>query len=231
MTESTLDKLIDVFVPKNDFYFFDDDKISNACLRQGITIYTREEFASSFPFFALEYGSLYHIWTMKRPKDSYVLVTTPAEFASLPEEIQRRLFLTQIHYGRGHIYPMDWLEQFKIEISNTTTVDGKSYYFLTWDDWSALTSETRKEWLLKWLREWRKEENTELIQFTHDHEGVPYNLIQQYAGTFADTSTANCFAAAIAMVVGTRNQIQSQVLISQWLHQGPFFGFCMDKGT
>lgn len=141
------------------------------------------------------------------------------------------MFLTQIQYGRGHIYNTDWLNKFQIQISTTTTVDGKPYYFLTWDDWSAFTLETRKEWLLQWLREWRKdEEHTELFQFIHDHEGVPYDLIQEYTGTFADMSTANCFAAAIAMVIGTRNQSQSRVLISQWLHQVSFFRLLHGQG-
>lgn len=118
---------------------------------------------------------------------------------------------------------MDWFDKLQLPQSRTTDVEGKPYYFLTWDDWWEFTPEIRRQWIVEWLKEWRKEDAVGFVDLPHHHEAVPYELIKEYAGTFGAASTANCFAAAIAMAVGSHNFDQSRVLILEWLHQGPFF--------
>lgn len=221
-----------MFIPERDVYYFYDEDIAHACLQHGIAVYTRQEFASTFPMFALTYGAAYHVWTMKLPEDTYVLMAHPSAITSLPPDIRRALLVQQVRCGRGHIYGMEWLEKFGITKPSTIRIDNKSYYFLTWDDWWALSPEIRRQWVLDWLMEWRKEDAEGIgpIDVLGDHDGVPYKLLQGYAGTFGHASTANCFAAAIAMVVGEQSPHQGRVLIDEWLHQGPFFRLLLGQG-
>lgn len=232
ITESTLDEIAQSFVPERDVYFFDDESIAYTCLRCGLTVYSRPEFASAFPLFAVNYGSVYHLWSMKLPQNAFVLIVNPDELKYLSDDIRLNLLARQIEYGRGHIYDMDWFDKLKLPRTRTADVGGKSFYFLTWDDWWEFSPVIRKRWIVEWLRDWRKEDAAgfEFVDFPHPHEGVPYELIKEYAGTFGSASTANCFAGAIAMVVGIQNPDQSRVLISEWLHQGPFFRLLHGQG-
>lgn len=225
ITESTLNRIVKVFVPERDVYYFDEESIEKICLQLGLTVYSRQEFASAFPLFALNYGSVYHLWSMELPKDAMVLVAHPSELGYLAADIQEKLLSQQIKYGRGHIYDMDWFNLLQLAQSRTAEFEGMPYYFLTWDDWWQFSSGTRRQWVVEWLRKWRREDAgvTGFVDFPHHHEGVSYELIEKYAGTYGPESTSNCFAAAIAMVVGARHPDQSDVLISEWLHQGPFF--------
>jgi len=232
ITESTLNRIVQLFVPERDVYYFYHESIANNCLNHGLTVYSRQEFASTFPLFALNYGPAYHLWSMKLPKDAFVLVAHPSELEYLATDIRKKLLGQQIAYGRGHIYDMDWFDMLQLPQTKNADFEGMPYYFLTWDDWWKLTPEVRRRWVVEWLREWRKEDAGVIgfVDFPHYHEGVPYELIKEYAGTFGPASTANCFAGAIAMVVGIRNPFQSRVLISEWLHQGPFFRLLEGQG-
>jgi hypothetical protein len=83
------------------------------------------------------------------------------------------------------------------------------------------------------LWECRNEEPEGLTDFPRLKRGIPYSLIDEYAGIFPDKSGSNCFAAAAAMVIGDRtiqNLQQSHVLIQQWLHQEPFFRLLKGQG-
>ena len=233
ITDTTLNSLIERFVPHSDVYYFEDDQILRMLLRDGIPVYTHEEFSSSFPTFALEYGSLYKLWTLEIPTQSYVALVHASHLGKLCPEVRRKLLTQQIECGRGHVYDNDWFSEFEQPQTNTITVDGKWYYLLTSEDWWEFAPQTRARWVLRWLRERRKDDPTGSVKFVGDPDGVPYDLIEEYSGTFADKSGPNCFAAAIAMVVGggaTQNRQQSRVLISQWLHQEPFFRLLNEQG-
>jgi len=232
ITESTLSRISHMFVPERDVYYFDDDSIANTCLHHGLTVYSREEFESTFPLFALNYGAAYNLWSMQLPKDVFILVVNPNELRGLTDDIRLRLLVQQIEIGRGHIYDMDWFEKLKLPHSSTVVINGKPYYFLTSDDWRKFTPDIRRQWMVEWLRESRKEdaEVIGVVDFPHLHEAVPYELIKQYASTFGPESTANCFAAAIAMAVAIRNPDQSRALILEWLHQAPFFRLLEGQG-
>ncbi|WDL98580.1 hypothetical protein [Alicyclobacillus sp. ALC3] len=232
ITETTLDEISQSFVPVKDVYFFDDESMANSCLRHGLTVFSRQEFTSTFPLFSLHYGSVYHLWSMKLSQDVFVLVAKPSELVFLTDDLRQRLLARQIDYGRGHIYHAEWFDKLNLPKMVTPDVGGEWPYFLTWDDWWKLPLSTRRQWIVEWLRQWRQEDALG-VPFDHAnalYKSVPYELLKEYAGTFGSEGTANCFAAAIATVVGASNPDQGRVLISEWLHPGPFFRLLHSQG-
>lgn len=230
MTESALNEIAQWFVLPWDVFYFQDDVVATACLQHGLTVYTREEFSSTFRLFALNYGAVYHLWSMKLPNEAYVVRLTTRELDNLPPSIRERLLIQQVEYKRGHIYDAQWVGKLQIPSSVSIVIDGAWHYFLTWNDWWGFTPNIRRRWIVEWLREWRKDEPVGVTHFPHDQRDIPYELIAQYAGTIGAASTPNCFAAAIAMVVGMKNPDQARALITQWLHQGPFFRLLQGQG-
>lgn len=95
---------------------------------------------------------------------------------------------------------------------------------------------------MKWLQEWHQDDGPAVnkqktvlysaappylpVELQGDSERVPYALVNEYVGRFADQSGPNCFAAAIGMALGgtaVASYPQSRRLMAQWLHPGPFF--------
>ncbi|MCI0184808.1 hypothetical protein [Sulfoacidibacillus ferrooxidans] len=222
LNDATLNKFIERFVPDRGVYYFDDDQIFCSLLKRGITVYSPQELLRSFPTFSLDYGSIYHIWDLSLSDTAFVSRLNLEEFTTLNPVLQRTLLEYQVKCGRGHVYDEHWFSDFEQPNSNVVTVDSNRYYLLTLEDWQQFSVEDRKRWIIKWLKNW--DENTRVETILDEHvevsERVPYNLVKKYAGTYAEQSGPNCFAAAIAMVVGGE---QCHTLISQWLHQEPFF--------
>ncbi|QSO52681.1 hypothetical protein JZ785_01715 [Alicyclobacillus curvatus] len=225
ISDRALDEIASVFVPARDALYFNGEEIANACLEQGIPVYTRQEFASMYPLFALEYGAVYRLWTMQQSNEMRVLLVHPSELNSLSTQIRRNLLVQQVRFGRGHIYNAEWMTGFDAHLSTTIDVDGALHSFLTWENWWGLSSLTRKQWVLRWLQDWVAEDarGVEVGTIPRENTRVPYEIIDEHAGTFGSKSTGNCFAAAIAMVVGAQNPHRARVLVNEWLHQGPFF--------
>lgn len=226
ITSDKLETLAALFVPDQDVYYIDGDGVAKALLTEGIAVYSRPEFGSSFPTFSLKYGSLYGIWSMQFSDTTCVAAMNADQLASLPPNVSQAILAQQVKLKRGHIYKTDWFNEFEKPQTHTIIVDEEWYYLLTSKDWWAFDPEIRRRWVLQWLMACRADEQMGTSEFDRRCDGVPYDLIDEYAGTFAEHSGPNCFAAAIAMVVAGRDSKQylnSRILISQWLHQGTFF--------
>ena len=222
----SLERLIARFVAPRSPYYFNDSDIMKKLLETGIAVYTRKEFAANFPTFSLDYGSLYNLWNMDFPELSVVVLLSKQQFLHLDARIRAHLLEHQVQCGRGHIYLRDWFSEFVESPKGLFTFEGREYYSLTSEDWWDFNDSSRKQWFLKWMKEWRKEQATGVLDFPNDHKTVPYPFIREYAGTFADTSGPNCFAAAIGTAVAAANpdhQSNGNVLIHQWMHPEPFF--------
>jgi hypothetical protein len=229
LNDATLNKFIERFVPDRSVYYFDDDQILRSLLKRGITVYTPKELLRSFPTFSLDYGSIYHIWDLSLSDTAFVARLNADEFSMLNLDFQRALLDYQVKCGRGHVYDERWFNDFDPPNSNVVTVDANWFYLLTLEDWQQYSEEERKRWIVKWLKNWNENTGVETVldEPVEVSKGVPYSLVKEYAGTFAPQSGPNCFAAAIAMAVGGE---QCHALISQWLHQEPFFRLLKAQG-
>jgi len=227
ISDTTLQQLIQRFVPAEDLYYFEDDQTLSALLEAGVAVYTQREFSESYPCFSLDYGDVYHMWGLSLPDPSWVTLLPAQQLSVFPPGRLERLLAYQVTCGRGHVYDGDWFAEWERPVSTTVTVDGRWFYLLTAADWEQYRPDVRKKWVLKWLRDRHKDDTGSMIHALEErHDRVPYPLITEYAGTFAAQSGPNCFAAAIAMAVGgagIQNYPQSRCLMAQWLHQEPFF--------
>ncbi len=227
LVDTTLEQLAERFMPLWDLYYFEDDHIYRYLLDAGIPVYTRAEFSRSFPRFSLDYGALYQMFDLSIPDVPWVTLLRTAQWWALGSKLQVELMEYQIRCGRGNIYEGSWFSKDDCPVNNTVTVNGRWCYLLTAEDWQAKGTDDRKQWVLKWLVQWHTGAPLSIrVGSIGGFERVPYRLIHEYAGTFAHQSGPNCFAAAIAMVVGGSGvdyYPQSRDLITQWLHQEPFF--------
>lgn len=229
VSHATLNKFIERFVPDRSVYYFDDEQILRSLLERGLIVYAPKELLISFPTFSLDYGSIYNIWGLSLSDTSFVARLNADELSMLNLDCQSALLEFQVKCGRGHVYDEHWFDDFDPPNKNLVTLDANYFYLLTWEDWQQYSEEERKRWILKWLN--LRNQNTRVAHVRVEHveagKGVPYNLVREYAGTLAQQSGPNCFAAAIAMAVGGE---QCHTLISQWLHQGPFFRLLEAQG-
>ncbi len=242
LVDTTLDRLVERFLPRCDLYYFEADHIHRYLIEAGIPVYTREEFSRSFPRFSLDYGAVYHMFDLATPEVPWVTLLHAAQWRAIDPALRAELMASQIRYGRGNVYDADWFGNSDCPVNNTVTVDGLWFYLLTAEDWQVKGLDERKLWVVKWLQEWHKDDGPSVNKqktvlycsastfpraaLNGGCERVPYGLIHEYAGRFADHSGPNCFAAAIGMVLGATGVAsypQSRHVITQWLHQGPFF--------
>lgn len=230
------------FLPPYDLYYFEADHIHRYLIEAGIPVYTREEFSRSFPRFSLDYGAVYHMFDLAIPEVPWVTLLDAAQWRAIGPTLQADLMASQIRCGRGNVYHPDWFENSDYPVNNTVTVDGRRFYLLTAEDWQAKRRDEQKLWVVKWLQEWHKDDGPSVnkqkavlycsantfprAELSGGYERVPYGLIHEYVGRFADQSGPNCFAAAIGMVLGgtgLASYPQSRHVMTQWIHQGPFF--------
>lgn len=227
LIDTTLATLVKRFLPPCDLYYFEAEHIHRYLIEAGIPVYTREEFSRSFPRFSLDYGAVYHMFDLAIPEVPWVTLLHASEWRSISRELQAELMVSQIRCGRGSVYCADWFGNADRPANNTVTVDGRWFYGLTAGDWQAKGVAEQKLWVLKWLRKWHQDDGPAVGgELNGGFERVPYGLIHEYAGRFADQSGPNCFAAAIGMVLGgtgVASYPQSRRLMTQWLHQAPFF--------
>src|SRR5262249_26463593 len=95
------------------------------------------------------------------------------------------------------------------------------HFVLTHDVWASFPRNVQEAWVLLWLNEQLVDD--EVVPINPGHVPVPAALrplVQKYSGCFADASGANCFAATLAMAMGTL--AQAEQIIHLWLHQEPF---------
>lgn len=234
MTDTTLQKLIQRFVPATDLYYFEDDQTLGALLQEGVAVYTRQEFSASYPSFSLDYGDVYHVGRLSLPDSAWRTLLPAHQLSVLSSRLLENLLAYQVRCGRGHVYDADWFLETERPRTPTVTVDGRWFYLLTAEDWAQYSMDVRKEWVLKWLSDRRQDDvRSTVLEIETAHERVPYPLITEYAGTFAAESGPNCFAATIAMVVGGRGSHhypQSRSLMAKWLHPEPFFRLLQAQG-
>lgn len=203
MNDTTLEKLVERFIPPHDLYFVEHDHLQRYLLDAGIAVYTRDEFSRSFPRFSLDYGAVYTLFDLASPDVPWVTLLDATQWQAIGPIRQTELMVSQIRCGRGHVYDADWFGNANYPTNNTVTVDGRWFYLLTADDWQTKSVQEQKSWVLKWLREWHQDGGASVKGPLNGHfEGVPCDLVHEYAGTFADQSGPNCFAAAMGLVLG-----------------------------
>ncbi len=233
MTDTTLQQLIQRFVPASDLYYFEDSQTLSALLQAGVAVYTRQEFSASYPCFSLDYGDVYHVGRLSLADSAWRTLLPAHQLSVLSPTLLEKLLAYQVRCGRGHVYDADWFLEGERPVNTTVTVDGRWFYLLTAADWAQYSMDVRKEWVLKWLSNRHQYDRSTVLDLEPAHERVPYALITEYAGTFAAESGPNCFAATIAMVVGgsgPHHYPQSRCLMAQWLHPEPFFRLLRAQG-
>lgn len=227
ITDAVLNRLIDRFVSDRDLYFFEDDSIIQSLLAMGIPIYTPSELARSFPTFSLEYGAIYGLWSMNLTEHVMAAFLQTEQLQSFDPDIQQRILEYQVKCQRGQLYLESWFDEDLPLTSLSVTVAGQRFYLLQSKDWWSFSADVQKRWILKWLREWHKrDEGSADVAIDGADVRLPLELLNEFAGTFADRSGPNCFAAAAAMAVcrsSVQNLAQARDLIFSWLHQEPFF--------
>ncbi len=205
----------------------------NRLLKAGLIVYTRPEFHASFPQFALAYGCTYHLWDV--PQDTYVWMADATQRLYLDADLLQDILRDQVRLHRGQVYDHTWCLRIQDEakmyglqerswqqlFQRYQVYDGSTHFILTHDLWTALPQGVQEAWILAWL-------NDQLV----DDAVVPINpcdvpvpdshrpLVMKYSGRFADASGANCFAATLAMAMGTL--AKTEHIIHVWLHQEPF---------
>lgn len=237
MGPATLAAMTEHFVARREPYYFDAVDLRDSLLEQGIAVYTQEELSRSFPTFSVEYGSLYRVWEDGLMNQSFVSQLSPEQWMGLNGRVRDEILAQQVRCGRGHVYPASWFMDWPDQISRprrTVKVDGVEYYGLTAEDWDAYGRGTQFEWVLRWLRSENQNDEGKAMERYDDvvEPSIPVRFIKEYAGTFAKACGPNCFAAAIAAVVaqGPAHISASRSLITEWLHQGPFFRLLSAQG-
>jgi hypothetical protein len=108
INDEELDAIAQVFVADEDIYFFQDERLLKPLLRQGVVVYTRNEFRETFPAFSLQYGAGYTPW--KVPEDTFAAVGRQDEFLKLGKDLLKLLYNQQVELGRGHVYSHEWFD-------------------------------------------------------------------------------------------------------------------------
>ncbi len=108
MIDTTLNTLVERFLPPCDLYYFEADHIHRYLIEAGIPVYTREEFSRSFPRFSLDYGAVYHMFDLAIPEVPWVTLLDAAQWRAIGPALQADLMASQIRCGRGNVYDPDW---------------------------------------------------------------------------------------------------------------------------
>jgi hypothetical protein len=237
ITDEQLQKWTALFVPEYAPYFVVEPDLVHALLRAGVLVYTGAEFHEAHRTFALEYGMVYDIWRMPHRENRFICYLSDAELDVLPLELQQCLFKAQLDLHRGHVYAqpsiagyflndpqgMDALER------RSFHSDGATYFVLTAEGWNRLPCEVQAGWVLDWINQWLEEEGeSEPFTPTPGFSQTAMQVITSHVGRFAETSGANCFAAAVSPIV--EDEGLANHLIQQWVHEGPMLRLLEGNG-
>jgi hypothetical protein len=238
ISEHQRDAWLTAFVPAHEPFFLQSDHLVNALLRSGAIIYTRAEFLESFPRFALDYGSIYHLWDI--PRETSVWVADVTQRQQIDAQLLQDVLQEQVRLHRGQIYDDAWYPRIQTVATEYgwdearwqqifQRLDDASTYILTHERWRALPQSVRGAWLLAWLEE--QLVNDAVLPINPEQLAIPAAhrpLVMRYAGYFADASGANCFAATLALATGNMERADS--IIHLWLHQEPFLRALQAQG-
>jgi hypothetical protein len=233
ISEGQRDRWISSFLPRREPFFLRGEHLVNQVLQAGMIVYTRPEFHQSFPQFVLDYGSTYRLWQV--PQDTYVWMAEAKERLHLDANLLQDILLDQVRLHRGQVYDPTWCLRLQSEQATPDLHERRWQQFfqqyqvyvdsphviLTHDAWAMFPRNVQEVWVLQWLND--QLVNDEVVPINPSNVPMPDShrpLVMKYSGCFAEVSGANCFAATLAMAMGTL--AQAEQIIHLWLHQEPF---------
>ena len=199
------------FLPAAEPFFLAAGETADALSAAGELVYTRAELAESFPRFRLDHGQAYVMGAIGA--DSFVWLAGRAARNRVDRSLWARIRDEQGTNGRGQVYDGGWPLPAPDVPEEDRLPDGR--WLLAPDTWQALGADPRQRWLFEWLSRRLAEDQPGHV----DAEVAPRyrELVDRYAGTFADTSGPNCFSTALGMALGRPADI-----FPLWLHPEPF---------
>ncbi len=202
-------------------------------LPKGVVLLTREELRANHALAPLDLWDSYSLYQMAR-EGLEVAFLTPAEVAELPAEARQEIMISQDHRGRGQIYEWGWFDKLGIRLSpdgrDQFTTEDKIKIALRYDQWWALTSDQREQWLTLFVS---RDRHPCLAQDLHPDqwermERLHGPQIRALAGTFAPVSGPNCYAATLA--AATPSVPPALSIAGHWLHPAPLLRGLAERG-
>ena len=205
---ATLEAWSKIFVDHKEPFFLNPE--SRALLPNTIS---RAELKKS-----LEFSDAYFMYSIPA-EASVVVMLEPKEFRSFSRELQSELIALQVRFHRGQIYDLEFVRKVLGEIPGFLEPDifGEKFV-LHFDTWNFFRSEIRFRWLAAYVSIDRESclssvmPETTWVQLEKQ--------VRLLAGTFSNSSGANCFATVIA---GLTPDLEDSKQISQtWMLEHEF---------
>jgi hypothetical protein len=181
----------------------------------------REDFTAT-----LEYRDAYLTYLVSK-EAQFVALLKPEEFRAFPREIQTELMALQRQLERGQFYELEFvrdvLGEFPVSLERDIFTD---HFVLRFDVWNDFTPEFRYRWMAAYTSLERincLSSNMSETTWT----AIPEQVCR-LAGTFSNSSGANCFATVIAGL--TSDLRESRRIANLWMLEFEFLAALESRG-
>jgi hypothetical protein len=187
-----------------------------------LNIATRETLPSSISRTelkcSLEFADAYLTYLIPKTAE-FVASLKPEEFRVLPRAIQVELVNLQIELGRGQFYELEFVQNMLGEIPTNLEPDiFGNQFVLRHDVWNAFSPEIRQRWLAAAVS-LERQNCLSSIMPENTWAALP-EQVRRLAGTFSNSSGANCFATVIAGL--TPDLLESRRIAQTWMLEFEF---------
>ncbi len=190
-------------------------------LMDQLRLQRREDFNAT-----LEYRDAYLTYRVSKEAE-FVALLKPEEFRALAREIQAELIALQTQLERGQLYKLevvrDVLGQIPAFLEQDIFAD---HFVLRFDVWNDFTPEIRYRWLATYVSLERQNCLSSLLP-ENTWAALP-EQVRILAGTFSNSSGANCFATVIAGL--TPDSPESTRISNLWVLEHEFLKALTARG-
>jgi hypothetical protein len=190
-------------------------------LMDQLRLQRREDFNAT-----LEYRDAYLTYRVSKEAE-FVALLKPEEFRALPRAIQAELMALQTQLKRGQLYKLEFVRDVLGKIPSSLEQDiFADHFVLRFDVWNDFTPEFRYCWLATYVSLERLNCLSSLLP-ENTWAALP-EQVRRLAGTFSNSSGANCFATVIAGL--TPDLLESTRISSLWILEHEFLAELSARG-
>lgn len=229
LSEQVLKQWDEIFIPRYDFFYFEDPLMALKDLPKEVLIYSRDELSDDMKLSNLNVRTAFTPWNVDK-KAKYVAVVPNEHFAGWNEDQKKNIFYEQWRLGRGQVWKYSWilsiLDDVSVEDRNEAVKLLYQNKFETPEGemvanqsiiWVQLPEEVRKTILIHIAILYSDDSSvwTELPEVEKQRLSCCHPGIVKYFNTFASENGPNCFATALAGA--TTDSSAVDWVISQWI--------------
>ncbi|MCM3004109.1 hypothetical protein [Priestia koreensis] len=205
-TEDVLQSWIKNYVPTVDLFFiYEDDLTLFQDYLQSVLVLPKKEFQQHSSYQNIQLVNSYEYWSIKDDYE-YVIVAQPEWVTKLTNQKKKQLFARQYELQRGLIFPLaSFPNKEEVPIHYLAGIESKVVVVQAYM-WQELSTETRKEVLRLYAKEWESDSSQLAPDTIHPSLG-------KYVNTFPADSGSNCLSTVLFAVT------KQEWILTEWVHQ------------